>query len=110
MTATGDVPPVGSAAEEAARLAESLRGWFASAQAGVGARDGVGADAGTGAGAGTEHTACTSCLVCLGITRLRAVSPEVVEHLSAAAGSLVAALRELRAPGAGPGEQPRRER
>ena len=100
MTAADDVPPVGSAAEEAARLAESLRGWFASAQAGVSA------GAGAGAGAGQDHTACTSCPICQGITRLRAVSPEVVEHLSAAAGSLVAALRELRAPAAGQGEQP----
>ena len=98
MTAADDVPPLGSAAEEAARLAESLRGWFASAQAGV--------SAGAEAGAGQDHTACTSCPICQGITRLRAVSPEVVEHLSAAAGSLVAALREFRAPAADQGEQP----
>lgn len=88
MTAADDVPPVGSAAEEAARLADSLRGWFAGVQA----------------GAAQDHAACTSCPVCLGLTRLRAVSPEVVEHLSAAAGSLVAALREFRAPTSNPGE------
>ncbi len=87
MTAADDVPPLGSAAEEAARLAESLRGWFAEATA----------------DAGQDHAACTSCPLCLGLTRLRAVSPQVVDHLSVAAGSLVAALREFRTPTSGAG-------
>ena len=70
---------LGSAADEAARLADALGGWFATA----GAHDPV---------------TCTACPLCRGIAAVRSLNPEVVEHLTAAAGSLAAALRELRRP------------
>lgn len=72
---------LGSAAHEAARLADALGGWFVSAA--TDAHDPV---------------TCTACPLCRGIAAVRAVNPEVVEHLTAAAGSLAAALRELRKP------------
>ncbi|MBC7640120.1 MAG: DUF5304 family protein [Rhodoferax sp.] len=76
---------LGSAADEAARLADVLGGWFSSATADVQADH--------------DDVTCTACPLCRGIAAVRSVNPEVVEHLSAAAGSLVAALRELRSPG-----------
>ena len=82
MTAAPD--GLGSAADEAARLADVLGGWFTSATTGV--RD------------DHDEVACTACPLCRGIAAVRSVNPEVVEHLSAAAGSLAAALRELRSP------------
>ncbi len=83
---------LGSAADEAARLADVLGGWFASATADV----------------HDDHdpVTCTACPLCRGIAAVRSVNPEVVEHLSAAAGSLVAALRELRSPSAARDEGP----
>lgn len=81
---------LGSAADEAAHLADVLGGWFASATAGVQADH--------------DDVTCTACPLCRGIAAVRSVNPEVVEHLSAAAGSLVAALRELRSPGPTRGE------
>ncbi len=74
----------GSAADEAARLADVLGGWFTSATTDL----------------HDEHdpVTCTACPLCRGIAAVRSVNPEVVEHLSVAAGSLVAALRVLRSP------------
>lgn len=84
--------PVGSAAEEAARLFAAVQDW---------AR----------ARFDHEHLAtgsaeCQVCPVCQGIAALRQVRPETVEHLLDAAASLVAALKSTMPPGPsdGPGE------
>jgi hypothetical protein len=71
--------PVGSAAEEAARLFAAVQDW---------AR----------ARFDHEHLAtgsaeCQVCPVCQGIAALRQVRPETVEHLLDAAASFVAALK-----------------
>lgn len=73
---------VGSAADEAARL-------FAAVEAWVRGRSGL---------LDPEHpppagSTCGVCPVCSGITLLREVKPETVEHLLDAAASVVAALR-----------------
>ena len=74
-------PPVGSAAEEAARL-------FAAAEEWVRTRAGGHLD-----GLATGAPECTACPVCQGISAVRQVRPETVEHLLDAAASFVAALR-----------------
>ena len=74
-------PPVGSAAEEAARL-------FAAAEEWVRTRSGVHVE-----GVATGAPECSVCPVCQGISALRQVRPETVEHLLDAAASFVAALR-----------------
>lgn len=74
-------PPVGSAAEEAARL-------FAAAEEWMRTRAGGHLD-----GLATGAPECTVCPVCQGISALRQVKPETVEHLLDAAASFVAALR-----------------
>lgn len=74
-------PPVGSAAEEAARLLAAAEQW-------VRARAGGHLD-----GLATGAPECTVCPVCQGISAVRQVRPETVEHLLDAAASLVAALR-----------------
>jgi hypothetical protein len=71
--------PVGSAAEEAARLLAAVQDW---------AR----------ARFDSEHLAtgsseCQVCPVCQAVAALRQVKPETVEHLLDAAASLVAALK-----------------
>ena len=78
---TTSPPPVGSAAEEAARL-------FAAAEEWVRTRAGGHLD-----GLATGSPECTVCPVCQGISALRHVRPETVEHLLDAAASFVAALR-----------------
>ena len=96
-------PPVGSAAEEAARLFAAVEQW---------------ARARGGHGPGPEHLApgapeCTVCPLCQGVSLLRQVQPETVEHLLDAAASVVAALRSaVAAPGAtdDPARPPRVER
>lgn len=75
--------PVGSAAEEAARLLAAAEHW-----ARTRGRELLDA----------EHLApgapeCTVCPVCQAVGLLRQVRPEAVAHLLDAAGSLVAALR-----------------
>lgn len=73
--------PVGSAAEEAARL-------FAAAEDWVRTRAG-----GHLEGLATGAPECTMCPICQGISAVRGVRPETVEHLLDAAASFVAALR-----------------
>lgn len=80
---------VGSVADEAARLADALVGWFGAASADS---------------PETSACSCTACPLCRAIAAVRAVSPEVVEHLSAAASSLAAAVREMRNPAAPQGD------
>lgn len=93
MTGT---PHVGSAAEEAARLFAAVEDWARSRSGGL--LDG-------------EHLAtgaseCTVCPVCQGVSLLRQVKPETVEHLLDAAASMVAALRSAVAAPSSPGEPP----
>ena len=89
-------PPVGSAAEEAARL-------FAAAEEWVRTRAGGHLD-----GLATGAPECTVCPVCQGISAVRGVRPETVEHLLDAAASFVAALRTTVAghPAPEPGRRP----
>ena len=92
--------PVGSVAEEAAKLLAALQGW---------AKDTGGdyADAAATAAAGAaeklhevnEHIAhgedCRYCPVCQVISAVRSTSPEVRQHLSTAASSLLQAASGL---------------
>ena len=89
-------PPVGSAAEEAARLFAAVEDWARS-------RGGLLDDQHLATGA----PECSTCPVCQGVAALRSVRPETVEHLLDAAASVVAALRTAVAapPGA---HEPRR--
>ena len=73
--------PVGSAAEEAARLFQAAEQW-------VRTRTGGHLD-----GLATGAPECTVCPLCQGISAVRGVRPETVEHLLDAAASFVAALR-----------------
>jgi hypothetical protein len=73
--------PVGSAAEEAARLFAAVEDW---------ARGRTGPSGEHRPEAGST---CGVCPVCSGIALLREVKPETVEHLLDAAASVVAALR-----------------
>jgi hypothetical protein len=106
--------PLGSAAEEAARLIESLQGWFgvpvpvASAEP-VNERERGGADRtdrDTGDAADPDihedsaaghGPACRACPLCRGIAAVQQSHPEVLTHLAGAAQHLVAALRSLAA-------------
>ena len=76
--------PIGSAAEEAARLFAALQDWARQAGDGVG---GLGEHIATGA------PECSLCPVCRTISVLRSLSPEAYQHLADAADSLAAALR-----------------
>ena len=87
--------PVGSAAEEAARL-------FAAAEEWVRTRSGGHLD-----GLATGAPECTVCPLCQGIAAVRGVRPETVEHLLDATASFVAALKTAVA-GTGPGPDPAR--
>ena len=78
---TAGPPPVGSAAEEAARL-------FAAAEDWIRTRSGGHLD-----GIATGAPECTVCPLCQGISAVRGVRPETVEHLLDATASFVAALR-----------------
>lgn len=73
--------PVGSAAEEAARLLAAAQEWVRSRAGGH--LDGL----------ATGAPECTVCPLCQGIAAVRGVRPETVEHLLDAAASFVAALR-----------------
>ena len=93
---TSGTPPVGSAAEEAARL-------FAAAEDWLRARTGGHLD-----GIATGSAECTVCPVCQGITAVRQVRPETIEHLLDSAASLVAALKTTLTGHVGPEPSARR--
>lgn len=102
---------IGSVGEEAAKLLAALSGW---------ARDHGGDHAGAAPGAASsladvardvnDHIAtggeeCRYCPVCRGIHAVRELSPEVREHLRAAAGSaLQAVVALIQSPGGGGAE------
>jgi hypothetical protein len=89
-----DSPPVGSVAEEAVKLLGALQGW---------AREGAASEGSAGAAAAAasaalhdidEHIAtggedCRYCPLCRVIAALRQTSPEVKDHLTTAAVSLL---------------------
>ena len=107
--------PVGTPAEEAARLLDAASTWVA---ARVGDLSAVAASASAAAGsagstttstptepaAGPQQVApghapeCAACPVCRAVRLVRGVRPETVEHLLAAAGSLGEAVRSLSEP------------
>lgn len=90
-------PPVGSAAEEAARLFQAAEEW-------VRTRTGAHLD-----GLATGAPECTVCPLCQGIAAVRGVRPETLEHLLDATASFVAALRTTvsgTAFGTEPGRRP----
>lgn len=96
---TAGSPPVGSAAEEAARL-------FSAAQEWLRLRTAVPVE-----GIATGAPECSVCPLCQGISAVRHIRPETVEHLFDATASLVAALRTTvgehgSADGPGPARRP----
>lgn len=75
--------PLGSAAEEAARLFAAVSGWARDQAADVGEH------------LATDAAECTYCPICRTVHLLREVTPEVREHLSTAASSLFQAALGL---------------
>jgi hypothetical protein len=88
--------PLGSAAEEAARLFAAMQDW--ARRNGVRVAPGPPTQA-EGEGGGARHAwadgsaACRACPLCQLIALTRDASPEVIDHLSSAADSLLAAAR-----------------
>ena len=92
---TGAQPPVGSAAQEAARLFATAEQWLRERTAGLPDATAA-APHGPGPGGGAE---CAVCPLCQGIAAVRSIRPETVEHLLDATASFVAALRSTVAAG-----------
>ena len=100
---TGDDNSVGSVAEEAAKLLGALQGWAREngsdyANAATAAAGGAAATASSI----NEHIAtgsaeCKFCPICQVVSAVRATSPEVKQHLSTAAASLLQATAALMA-------------
>jgi hypothetical protein len=95
--------PVGNVGEEAVKLLQALTGW---AKESGGEYAEAGASAAAGAArrmqtinehVGTGGEDCRYCPLCQVIAAVRGTSPEVKEHLSAAATSLLHAAGELMA-------------
>jgi hypothetical protein len=93
--------PLGSASEEAARLFAAMQDWAKRngvRLGGLGVSAAGSADE-TGGGSHGDHdwadgsAACRLCPLCQLIALTRDASPEVIDHLSAAAESLLAAAR-----------------
>lgn len=86
------VPPHGSLAEEAAKLAEVAQLWLRD-------RTGHAADdpwaEATAPDASGEPPECRTCPVCRAKRFVRDVNPEVLEHLSDAAASLASAVAAM---------------
>ena len=76
-------PPLGSAAEEAAKLFAAAEQWARSRAGGLLDQDHL----------ATGSAECSVCPVCQTVQALRQVTPETVDHLLDAAASVVAALR-----------------
>ena len=90
--------PVGSVAEEAAKLLGALSGW--AREHGDGASAMAGSMAGSVADELHEHLAtgspeCAWCPVCRTVAAVRQTSPEVRAHLASAASSLMLAVGGL---------------
>lgn len=84
--------PLGSAAEEAARLAEAVHAWWTERSADDASAPSAGSAA---AGPAPSSGSCRYCPLCRGVAAVHALRPEVLAHLVTAAESVAAALREL---------------
>ncbi|MDQ1603809.1 MAG: hypothetical protein QOE01_1654 [Actinomycetota bacterium] len=101
---SGDAHDHGSLGEEAARLAEAVQEWLRASTAG-GGLGGAFAGASRASAArdvwaaatqpSTDGAECSVCPVCALLRLVRHARPEVFEHLSDAAASFTAALRDL---------------
>jgi hypothetical protein len=93
--------PVGSAAEEAAKLLGALADWARDHGGDLGAAvGGVASHASTAAHDVDAHLAtgaeeCRYCPICRAVQMFRSASPEVREHLSSAATSLAQAAAAM---------------
>lgn len=95
----GQGEPVGSVAEEAAKLLGALSGWAKEHGDGLASFSTLGETLGDGL---HEHIAtgapeCSWCPVCRTIAAVRQTSPEVRAHLANAASSLVLAVSGMMA-------------
>lgn len=100
MNETDGPEPVGSVAEEAAKLLGALSGW--AREHGDGVTSMADSVADSVAGALHEHIAtgapeCAWCPVCRTIAAIRHTSPEVRDHLTSAASSLMLAAAGMMA-------------
>lgn len=124
-------PAHGSVGEEAAKLADAVHEWLGEwrGSGALGGFGGLGGHRASGSGAkgaassgdvwaeataapppaaaGRDGAECRMCPICQGLRLLRGSQPEVFEHLSDAAASLAAALRELLTDAAGSHGAPR---
>ena len=88
----GDKEPVGTVAEEAAKLLGALSGWAKEHGDGLSSfTDGLQEHVATGS------PECTWCPVCRTVAAVRQTSPEVLTHLGTAASSLMLAVSGLMA-------------
>jgi hypothetical protein len=95
--APGDSEPVGSVAEEAAKLLGALSGWAREHSEGLSSfGDGVHEHTGGHDGA-TPGAECAWCPVCRTVAAVRQTSPEVLGHLTTAAASLMLAASGIMA-------------
>ena len=89
----GGPEPVGSVAEEAAKLLGAFSGWAKEHGDGLSSfTDGLNEHVATGS------AECTWCPVCRTVAAIRQTSPEVVGHLTSAASSLMLAVSGMMAP------------
>jgi hypothetical protein len=107
VSQTDGPEPVGSVAEEAAKLLGALSGWAREHGDGVSAT--ADSMAGSVAAELHDHLAtgspeCAWCPVCRTVAAVRQTSPEVRAHLAGAASSLMMAISEVMAT-----RQPTRE-
>jgi hypothetical protein len=96
VSQTEDPEPVGSVAEEAAKLLGAMSGWAREHG------DGAAAMADSLTGELHDHLAtgspeCAWCPVCRTVTAVRQTSPEVRAHLTSAASSLLMAVSGMMA-------------
>ncbi len=85
--------PVGSVAEEAAKLFGAFSGWAKEHGDGLSSfSDGLHEHVATGS------AECAWCPVCRTVAAIRQTSPEVMAHLSTAASSLMLAVAGMMAP------------
>jgi len=101
VTENDSPAPVGSVAEEAAKLLGALSGW--AREHGDGVSTMAGSMAGSMADELHEHLAtgspeCAWCPVCRTVAAIRHTSPEVRAHLAGAASSFMLAVSAMMAP------------
>ena len=101
MSQTDGPEPVGSVAEEAAKLFGALSGW--AREHGDGASTMAGSMAASVTDELHEHLAtgsaeCAWCPVCRSVSAVRQTSPEVRAHLASAASSFMLAVSGMMAP------------